>query len=51
MVRHSVQQGVQQGGVQQGAGGWLVDSFQHMMSQVDSPSKLIYGTFIVLLIA
>lgn len=31
--------------------GWLVDSFNYMVNQLDSPSKLIYGTIIVLLIA
>ncbi len=30
--------------------GWMVDSFQQMMSQLDSPSKLLYGTLVVLLI-
>lgn len=31
--------------------GWLVDSFYRMMGQVDSPTKLLYGVAIVLLIA
>jgi hypothetical protein len=30
--------------------GWLVDSFNYMVNQLDSPSKLIYGTLIVLTI-
>jgi hypothetical protein len=49
MVHSTVKKAVaaQQGGSQ----GWLVDSFYHTMNQVDSPSKLIYGTFIILVIA
>ena len=31
--------------------GGMVDSFQQMMNQLDSPSKLLYGTLVVLLIA
>jgi hypothetical protein len=31
--------------------GWMVDSFQRVINQFDSPSKLVYGTLIVLLIA
>lgn len=39
---------IQQGGmVSQGS---IVDSFQQMINHLDSPSKLLYGTLIVLLI-
>ena len=31
--------------------GWIADSIQRLMSQLDSPPKLLYGTSIVLLIA
>lgn len=40
---------IQQGGMV--SHGSVVDSFQQMMGKLDSPSKLLYGTLIVLLIA
>ena len=30
--------------------GWLVDSFNNVVGQMDSPSKLIYATLVILLI-
>jgi hypothetical protein len=40
---------LQQGGMV--SQGWLVDSFNRMMEHLDTPSKLIYGVLIVLMIA
>ena len=42
------------GAVQQGgmiSQGWMADSIHHITDQLDSPSKLVYGTLLVLLIA
>lgn len=30
--------------------GWLVDAFNYMVNQLDSPSRLIYGTLVILTI-
>lgn len=43
------QPGSKQNGIAIQQGG-MVDSFQQMMSRLDSPSKLLYGTLVVLLI-
>jgi hypothetical protein len=40
----------QQGGAQYQQ-GWLVDSFYRIVNQLDSPTKMLYGVFITLLIA
>ena len=40
---------IQQGGMV--SQGGVVDSFQRMIRQLDSPSNLLYGTLVVLLIA
>jgi hypothetical protein len=44
------QPGSKQNGVVVQQGG-MVGSFQQMMNQLDSPSKLLYGTLVVLLIS
>ena len=44
------QPGSKQNGISIKQGG-MVSSFQQMMNQLDSPSKLLYGTLVVLLIS
>jgi hypothetical protein len=49
-VNRMAQPGSKQNGIAVQQGG-MVNSFQQMMGQVDSPSKLLYGTLVVLLIS